>query len=145
MIRALDNIALYDQLMPAILKIVESGGSADAALKKSEPLAIATAIDLLHPRNKPEARLQAAKFIREHATGRAVERSISVYGDLNQISDRDLDSQIMQLMGKTGTANALVSDGGKKKALKQKKKPSKNKALDDSVIDAIAVVVKDDK
>lgn len=135
MVRSLDKLRIYDELMPKLMKIVEAGGSAEAALKKSESLAAATMIDLMRPDYKPEVRLNAANKILERVSGKAVERSVSVYGDLNQMAEQDLDSQIKMLMGKLGVSEPKAIEAPK---VKQKRKPRKNEIIEATVVDVVA-------
>lgn len=136
MLRSLDKLRIYDEMMPKLMKIIEAGGSAEKALKNSESLAAATMIDLMRPEHKAEVRLNAANKIMERVSGKAVERSVSVYGDLNQMAEQDLDSQIKQLMGKLGVTQPALEAPKAKKI--QKRKPRKNELLEAIVVDVVA-------
>lgn len=130
-VRNLDNLALYDEIMPAIRAAARAGGGADALLKQSEILAVLKIIELTGSQ-KPDVALRAATEILNRAIGKPVERSISVYGDINKMNERDLDSQIARLIKRTGAdhlvATALKPALGdpkerKKKAMKVKQPP----------------------
>lgn len=124
--RTLDGARLYDQLMPAIRAAALAGGGADAILKKSEVLAAMKIIEMMDS-VKPDVALKAAIEITNRASGKPVERSISVYGDLNKMNERDLDNQIKRLIERTGSTKlvdtVLAPALPKAKKIKQTAKP----------------------
>ena len=144
LIQALHEKEIFDQLMPALRKIVKSGGGADAVLKRSEPLAAATLATLLLS-EKDEVRRQAAKDIMERVSGKAVERSMNVYADVGRLDDKSLDSQIMRLMSQSGADKFLEQAlEVKKLPKKQKRKPRKAQIIEGDVIDVTPVETKTD-
>jgi hypothetical protein len=123
------ELEIFQQVWPAIKAALKAGGGADVVLKKSETLA---AMKLIQATNseKEEVRLKAATEILNRTQGKPVERSINVYGDLSRMDEKDLDSQIANLLHRQGATRLL------KKALdiptpkrSQKRKPRKSDPL----------------
>lgn len=119
MARSLDNLAVYEQLMPVIRQLAKTGGGAEAILKQSEILAALKMVELMSS-EKPDVALRASVETLNRASGKPVERSISVYGDLNKMNERDLDSQIKKLLERAGTHKQLTTTVKTKKAMKVK-------------------------
>lgn len=100
-IRTLDNLRLYDQLMPAIRSCAAAGGGADQLLKKSEVLAVLKIIELIDA-EKPDVALKAAIEIANRSLGKPVERTLNIFGDISKMNERDIDNQILKAIEKSG-------------------------------------------
>jgi len=127
--KAQKEFELFQELLPAIRAAIKAGGGADQILKRSTTIA---AMELLKATQseKDEVRLKAATEILNRTEGKPVERSINVYGDISKMNERDVDSQILALIQKTG-ANKLLetSLGVPTKKRSQKRKPRKSDPL----------------
>lgn len=126
MIRTLDNLKLYDELMPAIKAVVAAGGGADQILRKSEALAALQLVGALDS-EKDDVRLKASVEILNRSLGKPVERSVSIYGDISKMNERDIDNQIMKALERSG-AHQLIEAAVTERALpkvKQSRKPRK--------------------
>lgn len=126
--RTLDGARLYDQLMPAIRAVAQSGGGADAILKKSDVLATMKIIELIDS-EKPDVALKAAIEVMNRSIGKPVERTLNIYGDLSKLNEKDIDNQILRAIEKSG-AQQLIEIAVEQKKLpppkiKQRKKPKK--------------------
>jgi hypothetical protein len=134
-IAALQEKALFDQIMPAIREAVQSGGGADAILKRSEPLAAVKLVQ--HSQSDdPHVSLKASTEILNRVSGKPVERSVNVFADISKMNEKDVDAQIMMLLEKTGATPLIeaVVDSPKKALptkVKQKRKPRLSKPLAD--------------
>lgn len=138
MLNLISEKRLYDQFMPAIKKLVQSGGSAEAVLAKSEPLAAATLVSLLKSGDASTKR-QAANDILNRVSGRPIERSMTVFADINRMTESELDKQINALFS-TLNPNQLNAP---KKALQKRRSHKPANILTDSsaVIDVKPVDV----
>lgn len=131
MIRTLDNIRLYDELMPAIRAAAIAQGGAERMLKMSEVLASLKLIESLDSK-KDEVSLKASIEILNRTTGKPVERTLNIYGDISKLNERDLDAQILRAIDKSG-ATQLIDAAASSKAIKVRKprRPRKNPLLVD--------------
>lgn len=114
-IQALDDKELSAFFLPAIKEILKSGGGAEAILKRSEPLA---AMKLLQSMDSPkdEVRLKAALSVLDRTLGRPVERHLSIYADVAQMSEDQLELEILTLAKRAG-ADSVAELLAPKKAL----------------------------
>jgi len=133
MVRTMDNLRLYDQLMPAIKACALAHGGAEQILKKSETIAALTLAEAMNS-EKDDVKLKAAIEILNRTGGKPVERSVSIFADANRLADKDLDGQILQLMSRSG-ASALVNEAliVKAVAVKKARKPRKSKLFDEVI------------
>lgn len=122
------EMEIFETVWPAIKAAIKAGGGADAVLKKSETVA---AVKLIQHANSEDAStsLKASIEILNRVSGKPVERSINVYGDIAKMNESDVDNQIMMLLQKTGATKlihqTLDVTPPKKKTLKQKRKAQK--------------------
>lgn len=125
-IRTLDNLKLYDALMPAIRECALAGGGADAILKKSEVLAILKIVELIDS-DKPDVALRAATEVANRSLGKPVERTLNIYGDISKLNEKDVDNQILRAIEKSGAQGlieaAVSSKQLKSPRIKQSRKP----------------------
>lgn len=126
MLRTMDNLRLYDTLMPAIRAAAIAGGGADQILKRSESLAALQLIESLDS-EKDDVKLKASVEILNRTSGKPVERTLNIYGDISKMNERDIDAQILRAIEKTGAhqlIEAAVSERPFAK-IKQTRKPRK--------------------
>lgn len=132
LIRTLDNLKLYDELMPAIRAAAIAGGGADQILKKSEAIAALKLVESLDS-EKADVSLKAAIEVLNRTSGKPVERTLNIYGDISRMNEKDIDNQILRAIEKTG-ANQLIEAAVTERKLlpnkiKQSRKPRKPKLL----------------
>jgi len=130
LIRNLDNLKLYDELMPAIRAAAFAGGGAEAILKKSEVIAVLKIIELMNS-EKQDVALKAAIEVANRSLGKPVERSLNIYGDISRMNEKDIDNQILRAIQKSGATQlieAAVTERPLTK-LKQSRKPRKSDPL----------------
>lgn len=126
LIRSLDNLQLYDTLMPAIRECFIAGGGADQILKKSETLAAMQLIESLRS-EKDDVKLKASVEILNRSLGKPVERTLNIYGDISKMNERDIDAQILRAIEKTGADKLIeaVITNERPVKIKQSRKPRK--------------------
>lgn len=128
MIRSLSNLQLYDQLMPVIRAVALAGGGSEQILKKSEAAAALQLVESLIS-EKDDVRLKASVEILNRTTGKPVERTLNIYGDISKMNERDVDNQILRAIEKSG-AHQLIETAISERALpakvKQSRKPRKS-------------------
>lgn len=131
LVKAIHDKELFDHIMPALRELAKHG-SIESMLKKSSPLAVMKMIKLLNS-EKEEVVLKAAEKIIAYDIGKPVERSVSIFGDVKDMSEKDVDARLLALFEKTGAQKVLapVIDT---KALpaakpKQRRKPRKSDPL----------------
>ena len=105
-VKAIDEYAFYQTLAPYIKAALEAGGSAETVLRKSQALAAARMIELLNSEDD-NVRLKAAEKLLDRSLGRPVERKISIYGDLENLSPSEIDRRLKQLMKKHEPAEVI--------------------------------------
>lgn len=128
-IRNLDNLRLYDELMPAIRAAAFAGGGAEQILKRSEILAVLKIVELIDS-EKPDVALKASIEVANRSLGKPVERTLNIYGDISKLNERDVDNQILRAIEKSG-ATALI-EAATSRALpriRQSRKPRKSEPL----------------
>lgn len=103
---SLDDMALYQELMPVIREVAKSGGGADAILRKSEAVAAIHLVQSLSS-HKADVSLKAAIEVLNRVGGRPVERSLNIFGDLSKLNERDIDNQIMRAIQKSGAQHLI--------------------------------------
>lgn len=126
-IRNMDNLRLYDELMPAIRQVAIHGGGAEQILKRSEVLAVMKIAELMGSL-KEEVALKAAIEVANRSLGKPVERTINMYGNLSQMNETDIDNQIKRLIKKTGTDQLVEMAAAPEQPpmkVKQRRKPRK--------------------
>jgi hypothetical protein len=128
LLNALAQKELIEHLGPTLTRILREGGGAEAVLKKTEKYAAVTLASLLVSENDA-VRRQAAKDILERVSGKAVERSVNIYGDIAKLNERDIDQQILQLIGKTQADKILEATVVRERPIKQSRKPRKSQPL----------------
>lgn len=134
MIRTLDNLKLYDELMPAIKAVVAAGGGADQILRKSEALAALQLVGSLDS-EKDDVRLKASVEILNRSLGKPVERSVNIYGDISKMNERDIDNQIMKALERSGAhqlIEAAVVERHLPPKVKQSRKPRVPKLINET-------------
>jgi ribosome-binding ATPase YchF (GTP1/OBG family) len=132
MVRSLDDLAVYQELMPVIRQVIKAGGGADQILKKSEAVAAVKLTQSLNS-EKPDVALKAAIEILNRSLGKPVERSVSIYGDLNRMNEKDIDNQIMRAFDRTNSQHiieAVVTERPALPKIKQKRRSRKAGPLD---------------
>lgn len=137
LINLISEKKLYDQFMPAIKQLVQAGGSAEAVLAKSEPLAAATLVSLLKTADA-STRRAAANDILNRVSGKPIERSMTVFADINRMAESELDKQISALFS-TLNPNQLMAS---KKALPSKRQKRRSHKPPQIIIDAEVVTTK---
>lgn len=106
-IAKLDEMALYEELAPAIRAVLKYGGSVDSVLRKSQGLAAARLIELLNS-EKDDIKLKAAVTLLERVSGKAIERKVNIYGDLAELNPKEIDQRIKRLLGKGHEAGEVI-------------------------------------
>lgn len=128
-IRTLDNLRLYDELMPAIRACAIAQGGAEQILKKSEVLAALQLVESLDS-DKDDVKLKASVEILNRVSGKPVERTLNIYGDISKLNERDIDSQIMKAIERSGSAQlieaAVTTRSLSAPKIKQSRKPRKS-------------------
>ncbi len=132
LIKNLDDLKLYDELMPAIRAAAIAGGGADSILKRAESLAVLKIIELIGS-DKDEVALKASVEVANRSLGKPVERTLNIYGDISKMNERDIDNQILRAIEKSG-ADKLIEAVVTERAtlpvkIKQKRKPRKSDPL----------------
>lgn len=129
MVKSLDDLKLYEALMPAIRAVVVNGGGADAILKKAESLAVMKIVQLIGS-EKDEVALKASVEVANRSLGKPVERTLNIYGDISKLNEKDIDNQIMKAIEKSGAdkiIEAVVTERGSLPVkVKQSRKPRKS-------------------
>lgn len=134
MVRTLDNLRLYDQLMPAIRAAALSGGGADAILKKAESLAVLRIIELIDS-EKDDVSLKASVEVANRSLGKPVERTLNLYSDISKMNERDVDNQILRAISTSGATQLIEAAVAErslptpKTRIKQARKPRKSEPL----------------
>lgn len=129
-IRTLDELRLYDELIPSIRAAALAGGGAEQILKRSEAIAALQLVESLSS-EKDDVKLKASIEILNRTTGKPVERTLNIYGDISKMNERDVDNQILRAIEKSG-AHALIEAATASKLLpkvKQSRKPRKSEPL----------------
>lgn len=136
MLRSLDNLKIYDEMMPAIRAVIAAGGSADQILKKSEAMA-ALQLILALDSEKDDVKLKASVEILNRSLGKPVERSVNIYGDISKMNERDIDNQIMKALERSGATQLIEAAVSERKLpkVKQSRKPRVPKLMPDEPID----------
>jgi len=106
MLRNLDNLKLYEALMPAIQAVVMAGGGSDTILRKSEAMAAVRLVESLSS-EKDDVKLKASVEILNRTAGKPVERTLNIYGDISKMTEKDIDTQILRAIESSG-AQQLV-------------------------------------
>lgn len=106
LVEQLDDKRLADLYLPAIKEIIKSGGGAEAILKKSEALA-ACRLAASALSDKPDTALKASIEILNRVQGKPVERRLSIYGDLADMSEDQLDREIYALAKRAGVKDVI--------------------------------------
>lgn len=131
-IRNLDDVKLYDTLMPAIRACMLAGGGADAILKKAESLAVLKIVELIGS-EKDDVALKASVEVANRSLGKPVERTLNIYGDISRMNERDIDNQILKAIEKSGATQLIDAVITERKTLpvkiKQTRKPRKSDPL----------------
>lgn len=130
LIRTLDELRLYDELIPSIRAAAIAGGGAEQILKRSEAMAALQLVESLSS-EKDDVKLKASIEILNRTTGKPVERTLNIYGDISKLNERDVDNQILRAIEKSG-AHALIEAATASKLLpkiKQSRKPRKSEPL----------------
>lgn len=132
MVRTLDNLRLYDQLMPAIRAAFVSGGGSDQILKKAESIAAMGLVESLIA-EKEDIRLKAQIEVLNRTSGKPVERTLNIYGDISKLNERDLDNQILKAIETSGAQPLIEAVMTERKLpapkVKQSRKPRKSDPL----------------
>ena len=106
LIEAMDDQKLAALFLPAIKEVIRAGGGADAILKKSEALA-ATKLSTSVLSAKPDVALRASIEILNRIQGKPVERHLNIYADVAQMSESQLDQEIVALAKRAGAQNII--------------------------------------
>lgn len=93
----IDDKALWDEIGPVIKKAIKLGGGAQEVLSKAQSVAAQKMLELMYD-DKSDIRFRAAKEILDRSIGKAVERKVSIYGDINQMNEREIDNEIKRLL-----------------------------------------------
>lgn len=93
LIDSLDDKRLADLFLPAIKAVLKAGGGADAILKRSEVMA-ALRLSLAAMNPSTEIAMKASTEILNRVQGKPVERRFSVYADVADLSEDQLDREI---------------------------------------------------
>lgn len=136
LIRTLDNVRLFDELMPVIRACAIAQGGSEMILKKSEALAALQLIESLDS-DKDDVRLKASVEILNRVSGKPVERTLNIYSDISKLNERDIDSQILRSIEKSGATKlieAAISSRSIPK-VKQSKKPKKSEFIEQITIE----------
>jgi len=136
MTRTLDNLKLYDELMPAIRAAATAGGGADQILKKSEVLAAIKLIEAVNS-DKADVSLKAAIEILNRSLGKPVERTLNIYGDISRMNERDIDNQILKAIERSGAEKLIEAVVTERKILpkvKQSRKPRNGNPVEETII-----------
>lgn len=132
MCRNLDDLRLYEEIMPAIKAVARAGGGADMILKKSEVLAVLKIIELIGS-EKPDVALKASIEVANRSLGKPVERTLNIYGDLSKMNEQDIDNQILRAIEKSGAHKlieaAIASPQIATTKIKQSRKPRKSEPV----------------
>lgn len=133
-IRTLDNLKLYDQLMPVIRACAVAQGGADQILKKAEAIAALQLVESLGS-EKDDVKLKASVEILNRTSGKPVERTLNIYGDISKMNERDIDNQILKAIEKSGSHQLIEAAILPANKIKQSRKPRKSKLLvEDSTV-----------
>jgi superfamily I DNA/RNA helicase len=132
LVRTLDDIKLYDELMPAIRAAAIAGGGADQILKKAEALAVLKIVELIGS-PKDDVALKASIEVTNRSLGKPVERTLSIYGDLSRMNEKDIDAQILKAIEKSGAQKLIDAVVEERPRLKQRRKPRKAKLIEEVV------------
>lgn len=103
---AIQKKQLFDELMPMIHAVARAGGGAEKILKQSEAAAAANLVYSMGS-DKADVSLKASVEILNRTTGKPVERSFNIYGDLSKLNEKDLDNQILRAIQRTGSPQLL--------------------------------------
>lgn len=129
MLRTMDNLKIYDELMPLIREVIKAGGGAENILRKSEVYAAAQLVDSLGS-EKDDVKLKASIEILNRTSGKPVERTLNIYGDLAKMNEKDIDNQILRAIEKSGASQlidtALHAKQITTSKVKQTRKPRKS-------------------
>lgn len=106
LIDAIDEADLYTQLKPIIAAALKYGGGADTILRKSQAVAAVKLLELLNS-DRDDVRLKAADKILDRSVGKAVERKINIYADLDQLTPAEVDRRLKALMAKHSPSDVI--------------------------------------
>lgn len=121
LIEHIDDQKLAALFLPAIKEVIRAGGGADAILKKSEALA-ATKLSTSVLSDKPDVALRASIEILNRIQGKPVERHLNIYADVAQMSESQLDQEIIALAKRAGTQNIIDAVVSTAKTIKPRAK-----------------------
>jgi Xaa-Pro aminopeptidase len=99
LIEAIDEMKFYKELQPALQAALKYGAGSDKILRKSQALAVAKLIQLLKS-DKEDVQLRAASQILDRALGKAIERKVNIYGDIENLNPHEIDAKIKRLLKK---------------------------------------------
>lgn len=127
LINELDDKRLAEMFLPAIKAVLAAGGGATAILKNSEVLA-AIRLATVAMSGKPEQALKASIEILNRVQGRPVERTLSIYADVSEMNDDQLDREIRQLAKQAGVTEVVQEiTQSKASTARSKKLPRRSK------------------
>lgn len=138
LIRSIDDFTLAKDILPLVKKVVQAGGGASAILKESEAAAAMQIVGEAMLAEKAEVRLKAAIEILNRTQGKPVERSVSLYADIANKEERDIDAEIRRILAETGGQEIMDAIFTEKMPPKKvtgkrgpyKKRKPKNKKVD---------------
>lgn len=126
MVDGIDDKVLWEEIGPIIKKAMKHGGGAQQILSKSQAMAATKMIELMMYSDKDDVKLRAAKELLDRSLGKAVERKLSIHGDLSTMSEKELDSEVARLLEEAdggAILDAIIDH--KAKALPAKKTKTK--------------------
>jgi hypothetical protein len=122
LVEALDDMRVAGQFIPGIREALESGGAAELLLKKAEPIAALRLLKAMLT-DKAEVSVKAAIEVLNRVSGKAVERRLNVYADIQDMNESQLDREIAMLAAKQGIK--VLDVPAEVKKLPAKRKPKK--------------------
>lgn len=135
LVNELDDRKLADLFLPAIKEILKAGGGADAILARSESLAAVKLVTSILTSNSDTA-LRAATEVLNRRLGKPVEKRLTIYGDVADMNEDQLDREIISLAKRAGV-NEVVEMLVAPPAEKRKRPSQKERQLTTRVTDPL--------
>ncbi len=97
MVDKLDALEKFEQAYPLLEYLHEMAlsGNVDAALRKAAPAAVIRMVDVMMNGKTDKDKMAAAKDLLYMAGYKPVDKKVNVHADVDQMSERELDSLIM--------------------------------------------------
>ena len=124
---AIEKTRLVDEYLPAVQEFLAKGGTIEGFLRKSAPVAYARLSEQMFDEN-PAVAQKAIIEILNRAEGKPVERKQVLYQDVGEMSEKQLNAEILKSLKQDPELSGLLPELAEKPA----KQPAKRKP---SIID----------